>query len=65
MNIKKSDFLGITLFLMVAIGWYFFYIKPHNEALYSIMDCTMEVDPEANNIIWAHEVCVDRLKAGG
>ena len=58
MKSEHREMLALsTLALAAAILWYFFWVKPHDEALSAIMDC---MGPDSSRT--AYDVCVTLLK---
>lgn len=35
--------IALVTILLFAVGWYFLWVKPHDEMVFWIMDCTSEL----------------------
>lgn len=54
-QIEALIFIGLGL--AVGVGWYHFYVKPHDEARYQILDCMGSDNSRA-----AYDACVAELR---
>lgn len=58
-NLNLDLIIPVVIALVLAILWYFFWIKPRNEFLYAVMDCMGDQTSEA-----AYLACA-RIVEGG
>ena len=64
--IMKDDFISSMLFvalvLSMATAWYFAWVKPNTERMYSIMDCMTEINDHTEH---GYAECASRLNEVG
>jgi len=36
--------IAVVMMTLLAMGWFFFWVKPHDEMVFWIMDCTAQED---------------------
>jgi hypothetical protein len=59
---RNEAFLDIFGFSFAAfactVAWFVFYVKPHNQALYEVMDCMEEI---GDNSEQGYNFCAQRI----
>ncbi len=57
-----SSTIFVAMILSMATAWYFAWVKPNTERMYTIMDCMTEIGDHSEG---GYAVCVDRLNEAG
>ncbi len=63
MNKEIMSSVVFAAFVLTAgTAWYFAWVRPNTERMYSIMDCMTEIGDHTE---YGYSVCVDRLNESG
>ena len=57
-----SSAIFVAMILLLAFAWYFVWVKPNTERMYTIMDCMTDAGDHTEH---GYAMCVDRLNEAG
>ena len=58
----KSGIMLIVFTLTISVAWYYAWVKPNTERMYSIMDCMSDINDHTEG---GYNLCVSRLNEVG
>jgi len=57
-----SNILFVAVISAMGTAWYFGWVKPNTERMYSIMDCMNDIGDRSEE---GYRICVERLNEAG